>query len=63
MASSHPIDMFSSCQVCKKKTTKSTIMKHISISKDIKHANFRKSEAYRNLENAIKKANKLKNVK
>ena len=60
MASNDPEDMFSSCKVCKKRTTKSTIMKHMSISKDDKHVKFKKSEDYRNLENAIKKANKLK---
>ena len=56
MASKDPDDIFSYCKVCKKKTTKATILRHMSISKDDKHDKFKKSEDYRNLENAIKKA-------
>ena len=60
MASHIPDDMFSSCKVCNKKTTKTTILWHISKSKDAKHVRYKKSDEYQMLDNAIKKSNKLK---
>ena len=60
MANAYPDDMFSFCKVCKKKTTGSTIMKHIEKSKDSSHERYKNSEEYMVLDNAIKKLRKEK---